>query len=207
MTTQELELIIGKHEMSRLELKEGFGAECIETACAFANASGGYIVIGVDDNHQMTPVEVIMNPDHRSHPRNKLIAQVFFDMGIIEQYGSGIDRIKRECRMNGSAIPDWKEVESGFSTVYQIREIHDADTMSSRHDAALKNDQDSIVDKITAVYVEIARNPSAPLSAVAKAVGLSERTVDEYVGLLKSANALRRKGGKKVGEWEILIKS
>ena len=135
-------------------------------------------------------------------------------MRFIEQYGSGIDRIKRECQTNGSSIPEWKEVEGGFSTVYQIREIQAADTMSSRHDAALKtalktafkSDQDSIVDKIATVYAEIARNPSAPLSAVANAVGLSERTVDEYVGLLKSANALRRKGGKKVGEWEILIK-
>lgn len=50
MTTEELERVIGKHEMMRLELKESFGAECVETACAFANAAGGYVVIGVDDH-------------------------------------------------------------------------------------------------------------------------------------------------------------
>ena len=50
MTAQELEIAISKHEMQRLELKESFGAECVETACAFANASGGYIVLGVDNN-------------------------------------------------------------------------------------------------------------------------------------------------------------
>lgn len=49
MTAEELERTIEKREMSRLELKESFGAECIETACAFANAAGGYVVIGVDD--------------------------------------------------------------------------------------------------------------------------------------------------------------
>ena len=49
MTAQELDIAISKHEMQRLELKESFGAECVETACAFANASGGYIVLGVDN--------------------------------------------------------------------------------------------------------------------------------------------------------------
>lgn len=49
MTIGELEIIVSKHEMQRLELKESFGAECIESACAFANAGGGFIVIGVDN--------------------------------------------------------------------------------------------------------------------------------------------------------------
>lgn len=49
MTSEELERIVARHEMHWLELKESFNGECIETACAFANAAGGYIVIGVDD--------------------------------------------------------------------------------------------------------------------------------------------------------------
>ena len=36
--------------MQQLELKESFGAEAIETARAFANAHGGFIVIGVSDD-------------------------------------------------------------------------------------------------------------------------------------------------------------
>ncbi len=49
MTTEELEKIVARHEMQCLELKESFNVERIETACAFANAAGGYIVIGVDN--------------------------------------------------------------------------------------------------------------------------------------------------------------
>ena len=45
MTGAELERIVKRHEMRRLEFKESFGVECIETACAFANAEGGLIVI------------------------------------------------------------------------------------------------------------------------------------------------------------------
>lgn len=50
MNEEELRRIVARGEGGRLELKESFGAECIETACAFANAGGGYIVIGVDDS-------------------------------------------------------------------------------------------------------------------------------------------------------------
>ncbi len=49
MITEGLEKIIARHEMQCLELKESFSVESIETACTFANASGGYIVIGIDN--------------------------------------------------------------------------------------------------------------------------------------------------------------
>ena len=49
MTETELETIVARHEMQQLELKESFGVEAIESACAFTNAHGGYIVIGVDN--------------------------------------------------------------------------------------------------------------------------------------------------------------
>lgn len=42
MTAKELETIVVRHEMQQLELKESFGAETIETACAFANANGEF---------------------------------------------------------------------------------------------------------------------------------------------------------------------
>lgn len=49
MTADELEKIVARHEMQCLELKESFCVESIESACAFANARGGYVVIGIDD--------------------------------------------------------------------------------------------------------------------------------------------------------------
>ena len=50
MTEKELELLIKEREMQRIEFKASFGIEAIETACAFANAAGGYIILGLDDN-------------------------------------------------------------------------------------------------------------------------------------------------------------
>ena len=67
------------------------------------------------------PMDFLMKPTHPSRPRNKLIAQAFFDMGIIERYGSGIKRIKKECDKNGNSYPEWSDQYGEFATTYRPR--------------------------------------------------------------------------------------
>ena len=176
-----------------------------------------------------------MKPTHPSRPRNKIIAQAFFDMGIIERYGSGIKRIKGDCDKNGNPYPEWNDRYGEFATTYRPRAASGESNivrgdnggnlggngdnrdeerhvnLQSANDAlktALKslgkNEDDEIVAKIFGVYAKIADKPSATLSAIAQTLGLSERTVDEYVSILKGIGVLRRKDGKKFGTWEIL---
>ncbi len=172
------------------------------------------------------PMEFLMDSTHPSRPRNKIIAQAFFDMGIIERYGSGIKRIKKECDKNGNPYPEWSDIYGEFATTYRPRVANGGSqkgnspseglNAQSADDAlknALKNalkgfgksSGDDIVAKIIQVYGEIAKNPSVSLSAIAQELGLSDRTVDEYVVILKNAGALRRKDGKRFGTWEILM--
>lgn len=66
-------------------------------------------------------IETLENPEHGSRPRNKLIAQVFYDMHLIEHYGSGIRRIKNECAKNGNQPPEWSQKYGSFITVYDSR--------------------------------------------------------------------------------------
>lgn len=64
MTTTELENIVSRHEMQCLELKESFNVESIGAACAFDNANGGYIVIGVDNEGQPSKHELRVEALH-----------------------------------------------------------------------------------------------------------------------------------------------
>ena len=66
-------------------------------------------------------LETLENPEHGSRPRNKLIAQAFYDMHLIEHYGSGIRRIKDECTKNGNKPPEWSQNYGSFITVYKSR--------------------------------------------------------------------------------------
>lgn len=140
MTEKELECAIKAHEMQRLELKESCGAETIESACAFANAvchrdyglANDIQIKILEDRILITnpgqlpfdmSLEDLEDPDHSSRPRNKLIAQVFYDMHIIEHYGSGVRRIKDDCDKNGNPYPVWKSARGEFQVKFPSRTV------------------------------------------------------------------------------------
>jgi len=57
----------------------------------------------------------LFNPEHTSKPRNRLIAQIFYDMKLIERYGSGISRILDACREEGLPAPLFENFSGGFT--------------------------------------------------------------------------------------------
>lgn len=61
----------------------------------------------------------LLNPVHASRPRNKLIAQVFFDLGLIERYGGGIQRILAACVSAGLPPPELENFQGGFRMVFK----------------------------------------------------------------------------------------
>ena len=56
---------------------------------------------------------------HASKPRNKFIAQVFYDLGIIERYGSGIHRILDACAVAGLPEPTFSESSGGLVVTFR----------------------------------------------------------------------------------------
>ena len=63
-------------------------------------------------------IEELYNPNHSSKPRNKLIAQIFYDVELIEMYGSGIQRIIDACNKSGLPTPVFEERFGGFLVVF-----------------------------------------------------------------------------------------
>ena len=59
-------------------------------------------------------VDDILDPAHSSKPRNNLIAQVFYDMELIEQYGTGIGRMFDLCIKAGLPMPKLDNFSGGF---------------------------------------------------------------------------------------------
>jgi ATP-dependent DNA helicase RecG len=51
---------------------------------------------------------------HGSVLRNKGIGAVFYDMGLIEQWGSGIGKMLKLCSLAGIPAPHFEEYQSGF---------------------------------------------------------------------------------------------
>ena len=71
-------------------------------------------------------IDKLLNKFHPSRPRNKIIAQAFYDMHLTEFYGSGIRRIRKECEINGNAFPSLSNEMGAFTATYFSRQIDDS---------------------------------------------------------------------------------
>lgn len=80
--------------------------------------SGGAVNVAVFDDRLEIISSGLLPPgitvadlkkDHVSHPRNPLIAEVFFRRGLIERWGRGTQKIVELCRTAGQPEPEFEE--------------------------------------------------------------------------------------------------
>lgn len=96
-----------------------------------------------------------------SRLRNRVIGRVFRELGLIEQWGSGIPRMTKVCQEAGLAAPRFEELATRFRVTLS----------AERGLAAQQDDLDQrLIDEITA-------GERLSTSTLAKAVGLSPRSV------------------------------
>lgn len=65
---------------------------------------------------------------HKSSPRNKIIAEVFFKAGLIENWGRGTVDIIRYCKAAGLPEPEFIEEQGGF-TVNFYKDIYNEENL------------------------------------------------------------------------------
>jgi ATP-dependent DNA helicase RecG len=78
----------------------------------------------------------------RSEARNKLVATVFKELGLIEQWGSGISRIKSVCKANGLDEPSIEE-RNDFVDVrfYRPKSVNNNGTITNDYERLSKEEQ------------------------------------------------------------------
>lgn len=64
-------------------------------------------------------IQDLYKKPHDSVLRNKLIAQIFFDIGYIERYGTGTTKIMELCKEHGIPSPEFREDSGGFSVIFR----------------------------------------------------------------------------------------
>jgi ATP-dependent DNA helicase RecG len=89
--------------------------------------SGNVVVRVFDDRLEVSnpgglpagmTVEDLKQP-HESRPRNKLVADAFFLIKYIEQFGTGIRRIINDCQEAGVPEPEFESRGDAFRTVFR----------------------------------------------------------------------------------------
>jgi ATP-dependent DNA helicase RecG len=140
-------------------------------------------------------IEQLLHGNYISSIRNKQIATLFKEAGIIEKYGSGIKRIIEAIRSYKMPEPLFEEIQNGFRvTVFKATQK-----------AAQKTTQKTTQKKSTRerVIEELKLNSKITREELATLLGKSQSTIKEHLSRLKAAGRVVRVGSDRDGYWKV----
>ena len=137
-------------------------------------------------------VQDLLSGNYISKSRNKLIARVFKEIGIIERYGSGIMRVRKICKEYGIKEPEFNEIFNGFQVILYNEKLVVTDKVT-----------DKVTDNQQAIINHIVENKNISASQISKIIGISKRKVLQNILKLKKNGILERVGNNKSGYWKI----
>ena len=163
----------------------------------------------------------------RSKQRNRVLAEVFNQMGLIEAWGTGLKKITREAKEYDLPEPEFIEMAGTFRVnLYRKKQADvnwpgDGDTSEKRYinieetqkqyrrniGEASEKYRRNIGDKLNPTQRQILEllSRDAQLSALklAEQIGISRRNIEVNIRKLKEHGNLIRHGSPKSGYWEI----
>jgi ATP-dependent DNA helicase RecG len=133
---------------------------------------------------------------HGSEARNPNIASVVFKTGMVETWGSGIDKIRDGCRTSGRPDPLFEATKTGISVTFN----------TVARDGVSDGKKDGISDMQYQILSEMKNNPLITVATVAENVGINRRNTEKNIKQLKNMGLLRREGSNRIGKWIIVDK-
>lgn len=206
----------GMQRIEPLEIPEDGLREMICNAIIHKDYTGTFIQMKVFDNYitlwnggTLPPnysVEKLMLP-HESHPRNRLMANIFYLAGFIEAWGRGYEKIRDAFKAEKLEYPVFEEVRGGFMATIkrekfiaiQNGKTFEKDVVSnvgSMSAVQLTERQKEILDLIIKDSFISAQQMSVVLSVV-------KRTIERDLAAMQKKGILLREGNTSAGHWVI----
>ncbi|MCK4429382.1 MAG: winged helix-turn-helix transcriptional regulator, partial [Candidatus Aenigmarchaeota archaeon] len=184
-----------------LEIPEDALKEAIINSIAHRdyNEKGARIQIDIfDDRVEISnPGGLIIKEEEfgkRSLSRNPLIFSLLQKLELVEQVGSGINRIKNAMRKTRLRKPDFE-----FGKFFSVTLFRPTSEDIGRL-AGMKTTQKT-TQKILALIKE---NPEITRNELANSLGISSDGVKYHLNNLKKEGILKHIGGRKGGHWVVL---
>ena len=161
--------------------------------------------------------EEVMNG--HSKIRNKGIANIFSQMGLVEAWGSGIKRIFNEAEEYGLPKPRFQEFDNMFRVelfrnpypMTDDKEKHrrNIGEASEKHrrsigEASEKQRKADLNDTQQKIVKLLSENPQLSAVKLAEKIGVASRNIENNIKMLKEYGILIRHGSPKNGYWEIV---
>ncbi len=138
---------------------------------------------------------------HSSVPLNPSIAHVFYDMGYVERWGSGIEMMRDECRAMNLPDPEYNITKGNVEIVFRLAPKEPVKGIPEKADA---------LDELTAVELDvynlIAGGDVNTQIEMAELLNVSVMTLRRATTKLTEMGLIERTGSKKSGKWVVKTK-
>lgn len=158
----------------------------------------------------------------RSEIRNIVVARVFKQLNLVEQWGSGIQRIKEHCIDAKVSLPifsesgdfiDWEfprvfseatnETDDGINNGKSSVESSVESSEKSSEEISAKNQKVKIGKSADQILTLLEADPHLTINDLAMKVGISTRAIEKNLKTLQETKRLKRIGSSKAGTWEV----
>lgn len=147
----------------------------------------------------------------RSEIRNKVLARVFKELGYIEQWGSGMSRIRELCQQAGNPAPviretgDFMDIEFPRDTRLAAADrMETGGSIGGQIGGQVGGQMLELTERQRDVLGLIQENPSISRQALADKLNINASAVQKHLDKLKEAGAIERIGGTR-GYWKVKI--
>ncbi len=142
----------------------------------------------------------------RSEIRNKIIARIFRDAGLIEAWGSGVARMIQLCRDAGLEPPTMREDDLFVRLSFKRRYYYPVDNrVKARPDSPLPIREPGqsfrTAQEIDRILQVIQANPGITQAEIAQLLQISGAAAFRRLKSLQDQGRVRREGSKKTGRW------
>ena len=204
----------GMHRIETPEYPREAMREAILNALVHRNYMGAHTQIRVYDDKitfwnegsLQSPLTVeSLKQSHSSRPRNILIADVCFKGGLIDAWGRGTVKIIETCKQAALPEPEITERDGGLLVTLFKKDVG----INVGINVGISSDEirNKFGKEIITTLNLIAQNPEYTAEQITKITGKTSRTIERHITKLKEAGIIVRRGSKKVGYWEVKIKT
>lgn len=138
----------------------------------------------------------------RSEIRNKVISKVVAKAGYVEQWGSGIPRMREICRLNGLKEPELEE-NGLFVTLRIYRKEVNAPSVLNNTSSVIKTKVEVIQSEKEIMRLLLMDNKDITLKEIANKLNMTVASVQRRLKIMQEDGQIKRIGSKKTGYWEV----
>ena len=132
--------------------------------------------------------------ENRSIPRNKTIAQIFYSINLIENWGTGFNRIVDACLQKGLDKPLFEEKKGAFVITFFRNKTNEGVS-----EVINKGVNEGISGGINRLFNFIKSNPGKRTVEISKQLNVPRKTIERWIKKLKLRKKITFKGSNKTG--------